>query len=92
MDQYVDPLKHGIGSPTRWALTFRAARTAVLLSLLFIVVYGSTNWLTAQRPESDIRTWYFTWEPALERWVWTTFNAYQWDLDYTNPEVFRAMA
>jgi amylosucrase len=34
----------------------------------------------------------FTWEPALERWVWTTFNAYQWDLDYTNPEVFVAMA
>jgi amylosucrase len=34
----------------------------------------------------------FTWEPDLERWVWTTFNAYQWDLDYTNPAVFRAMA
>jgi amylosucrase len=34
----------------------------------------------------------FTWEPALERWVWTTFNTYQWDLDYTNPEVFREMA
>jgi amylosucrase len=34
----------------------------------------------------------FTWEPALERWVWTTFNAYQWDLDYSNPAVFRAMA
>ena len=34
----------------------------------------------------------FTWEPALERWVWTTFNAYQWDLDYANPAVFRAMA
>ena len=26
------------------------------------------------------------------RWVWTTFNAYQWDLDYTNPDVFVAMA
>src|SRR4051795_11811208 len=26
------------------------------------------------------------------RWVWTTFNAFQWDLDYTNPEVFAAMA
>ena len=24
--------------------------------------------------------------------MWTTFNAYQWDLDYTNPEVFVAMA
>ena len=30
--------------------------------------------------------------PELGRWVWTTFNAYQWDLDYANPEVFRAMA
>ena len=26
-----------------------------------------------------------------DRWVWTTFNAYQWDLDYTNPDVFVAM-
>ncbi|MGZ4276593.1 MAG: alpha-amylase family protein [Solirubrobacteraceae bacterium] len=34
----------------------------------------------------------FTWVPELGRWVWTTFNAYQWDLDYTNPEVFVAMA
>ncbi|HEY6888003.1 MAG TPA: amylosucrase [Solirubrobacter sp.] len=27
-----------------------------------------------------------------DRWVWTTFNPYQWDLDYTNPDVFVAMA
>ncbi|HKO26482.1 MAG TPA: alpha-amylase family glycosyl hydrolase, partial [Solirubrobacteraceae bacterium] len=33
----------------------------------------------------------FTWVPELNRWVWTTFNAYQWDLDYTNPDVFVAM-
>jgi amylosucrase len=26
-----------------------------------------------------------------DRWVWTTFNTYQWDLDYTNPDVFVAM-
>ena len=32
----------------------------------------------------------FTW--VEDRWVWTTFNAYQWDLDYTNPDVFVAMA
>jgi len=25
------------------------------------------------------------------RWVWTTFNSYQWDLNYSNPAVFRAM-
>jgi amylosucrase len=34
----------------------------------------------------------FTWVPELERWVWTTFNDYQWDLDYENPHVFVAMA
>lgn len=26
------------------------------------------------------------------RWVWTTFHRFQWDLNYSNPEVFRAMA
>ena len=34
----------------------------------------------------------FTWVPELGRWVWTTFNDYQWDLDYTNPAVFRELA
>lgn len=26
------------------------------------------------------------------RWVWTTFNSFQWDLNYSNPAVFVAMA
>ena len=34
----------------------------------------------------------FTWDEELGRWVWTTFNAYQWDLDHANPEVFVALA
>ncbi len=25
-------------------------------------------------------------------WVWTTFNSFQWDLNYSNPAVFTAMA
>lgn len=32
----------------------------------------------------------FTFVPELG-WVWTTFNRYQWDLNYTNPEVFLAV-
>ena len=40
----------------------------------------------------DIAPGSFSWVPELDRWVWTTFNDYQWDLDYTNPEVFVAMA
>src|SRR3954471_8628103 len=48
--------------------------------------------LTVPEVFPDIAPGSFTWVPELDRWVWTTFNAYQWDLDYTNPEVFRVMA
>ncbi len=34
----------------------------------------------------------FTWCEEMKRWVWTSFNSFQWDLNYSNPEVFRAMA
>ena len=30
----------------------------------------------------------FTWVAAMRRWVWTTFNTYQWDLNWSNPAVF----
>ncbi|GAB4551014.1 MAG: alpha-amylase family glycosyl hydrolase [Anaerolineae bacterium] len=33
----------------------------------------------------------FTFEPTLNQWVWTTFNTFQWDLNYSNPAVFDAM-
>lgn len=30
--------------------------------------------------------------PELQEWVWTTFYPYQWDLNYSNPNVFADMA
>jgi amylosucrase len=39
-----------------------------------------------QRPGS------FNYRADAGGWVWTTFNNYQWDLNYANPAVFRAMA
>lgn len=33
----------------------------------------------------------FTYVPEMEKWVMTVFNSYQWDLNYTNPEVFLEM-
>jgi amylosucrase len=38
-----------------------------------------------------VRRGNFTWHDGMERWVWTTFNSFQWDLNYHNPAVFRAM-
>lgn len=33
----------------------------------------------------------FTFNPEMQKWVMTVFNQYQWDLNYSNPEVFMAM-
>jgi amylosucrase len=38
-----------------------------------------------------VRKGSFTWHAGMQRWVWTTFNSFQWDLNYANPAVFRAM-
>jgi amylosucrase len=33
----------------------------------------------------------FTWDEEMGRWVMTVFNDYQWDLNYSNPQVFTEM-
>lgn len=30
----------------------------------------------------------FTWDDDLRGWVWTTFNSWQWDVNWANPDVF----
>ena len=34
----------------------------------------------------------FTWDKDLDGWVWTTFNEFQWDLDWGNPDVLAEFA
>jgi amylosucrase len=34
----------------------------------------------------------FTWDDEAAAWVWTTFNPWQWDLDWSNPDVFCELA
>jgi amylosucrase len=36
----------------------------------------------------DFKPGNFTWNEATKRWIWTTFNAWQWDLNWSNPDVF----
>lgn len=33
----------------------------------------------------------FTWYDDLQAWVWTTFHEFQWDLNWSNPDVFLEM-
>ncbi len=34
----------------------------------------------------------FTWDDHLQGWVWTTFNEFQWDVNWANPAVLREYA
>jgi amylosucrase len=34
----------------------------------------------------------FTWDDEIDGWVWTTFNSYQWDLNWSNPDVVAEFA
>lgn len=38
-----------------------------------------------------VRRGSFTYLEDQKSWVWTTFNSFQWDLNYSNPEVFTAI-
>jgi amylosucrase len=38
-----------------------------------------------------VRRGCFSWHDDVRKWVWTTFNDFQWDLRYANPMVFCAM-
>lgn len=39
----------------------------------------------------QVRRGNFTWNEDAKKWVWTTFNNFQWDLNYSNPAVFNAI-
>ncbi|WP_372595284.1 alpha-amylase family protein [Actinotalea sp.] len=34
----------------------------------------------------------FTWDDEIGGWVWTTFNSWQWDVNWAHPEVFAEYA
>jgi amylosucrase len=38
-----------------------------------------------------VRKGSFSFDETMQKWVWTTFHNYQWDLNYTNPAVFLAI-
>ncbi|NNC50888.1 MAG: alpha-amylase, partial [Flaviramulus sp.] len=49
--------------------------------------------MEASMPEvfPDIAPGSFTYDEKMKKWVMTVFNTYQWDLNYTNPRVLKAM-
>jgi protein-tyrosine phosphatase/membrane-associated phospholipid phosphatase len=56
---------HGVSRAPR---PLTAAATSISLSLLFVVVYGTTSWLASLR--TDVPTWYFGWERYIPFVPW----------------------
>jgi amylosucrase len=44
--------------------------------------------ITVREIFPEFKSGSFTHYPAIDKWVWTTFNEFQWDLNYANPAVF----
>jgi amylosucrase len=40
----------------------------------------------------DFKRGNFTWNESSKSWIWTTFNAWQWDLNWANSDVFLEFA
>ena len=56
---------HGVSRAPR---PLTAAATSIYLSLLFVVVYGTTSWLASLR--TDVGSWYFGWERHIPFVPW----------------------
>jgi len=90
----VDVVVNHTAREHRWARSARAGDPEKLAFYRTFEDRAGPEAYEATLPEvfPDIAPGSFTYVEELGRWVWTTFNDFQWDLDYTNPAVFRAMA
>ena len=57
---------HRFAGRTDRRLTAAAAVCSLLLSALFLAVYGGSNWIASQR--ADVGTWTFGWERQIPFW------------------------
>jgi membrane-associated phospholipid phosphatase len=68
---------HGVSRAPR---PLTAAATSIYLSVLFVVVYGTTSWLGSLR--TNVGTWYFGWERYLPFVPWLIVPYMSIDLFY----------
>ncbi|MEO0911882.1 MAG: alpha-amylase family glycosyl hydrolase [Pseudomonadota bacterium] len=77
-----------------WA---RAARAGDAVAEAYYHVFADDT-LPRQYEETlleifpDVAPGNFTFDEDLQKWVWTTFHTHQWDLNWTNPQVFLEIA
>ena len=92
----IDVVVNHTAKEHEWAVKARAGDAQYLDYYLSFADRNLPDAYEQHLPEvfPDFAPGNFTWYPELGehgRWVWTTFNEFQWDLNYTNPMVWLEM-
>ncbi len=89
MSLVLDLVLNHVAREHEWA---RRAREGTLRTASYFHVFADRRLPDAYErtlPEvfPDFAPGNFTWDEDLRGWVWTTFNAWQWDVNWGNPDV-----
>ncbi len=86
----VDLVLNHVAQEHEWAERARAGEQRYLDYFLTFADRTQPDEYERTLPEvfPDFAPGNFTFDEALQRWVWTTFNSYQWDVNWANPDVF----
>ncbi|WP_353654098.1 alpha-amylase family protein [Arthrobacter sp. NEB 688] len=89
MSLVLDLVLNHVAREHEWA---RKAREGVLRYRSYFHVFPDRRLPDAYErtlPEvfPDFAPGNFTWDDELDGWVWTTFNSWQWDVNWGNPDV-----
>jgi amylosucrase len=90
MSLCLDLVLNHVAAEHEWAV--RARRGEAHYQQYFYMYPDQTipNQFEQSLPEifPDFAPGNFTYDEEAQHWVWTTFNSWQWDLNWANPEVF----
>ncbi len=94
MSLVVDLVLNHVASEHEWAMRAKAGEQKYRD---YFMIYPDREVpdsyeLTLPEVFPDFAPGNFTYDEAVGGWVWTTFNAYQWDLNWANPDVLVEMA
>ncbi|MDO4783987.1 MAG: alpha-amylase family protein [Propionibacteriaceae bacterium] len=86
----VDLVLNHVAREHAWA---RRARAGEAKYRNYFYIYddrGEPDRYESSLPEvfPDFAPGNFTWDEETHGWVWTTFNSFQWDVNWSNPDVF----
>ena len=94
MSLVIDLVLNHVAREHEWAVRARKGKKRYRDYFLIYPDRTEPDAYEAHLPEvfPDFAPGNFTWDEDLSGWVWTTFNSFQWDLNWRNPRVMEEFA